>query len=785
MLPAGTRIAAIICRLVAASLVIFVSSCNVIYVKNYPRNKAFVYKTNITVKGGLSKDSAEFIRSKLQNQVDDSLKVRTVRKLIANGGLNRPVLYNPPVYDPANAEKSVTYMKGLLISLGYFKSNITYNTVIDTVKADQYRAIVNFVVNPGQAILFDSISYTIRHPELQQIVDSSMNETLLRKDEPFAKTTISSELDRLTALFQNNGYLRFNRDLLQGVWDTLNPAVFNPTLDPFDQIALLDSILKSRINPKANIEIRLRPGYDANRLTKYFVGNITVYPDYDPSLPDIKKNAAGKSYYSVFQNDSIFKSKILYPNIYLHHGSLVRIDSITKTISQFNRMGAWRLAEVKPEFRKNEDTADFSIRLIPADKFSFTTNLEGSYNQNAISGNLAGFSINAAVQNRNVWKRAYQSVTNIRFGVETGKDTVTKAGFLQSKQVAFSHTIFFPKAVLVERWMPRKMRENARTIFSFNAANTERRSLFNLSTVNLSWGYEMQWNKNAFTFRFPNIEYSYLKPKAQLETLFVKNPSLRYVFTDGFVSSAIASFTRTGGKGKAINVFRTNAEVSGIISGLIRNNKFLDDNLYRFIKLDAELTRKIEYKRTAIALRLFTGVGYELNSTANPAKQNNLPFFKEYFGGGPNSMRAWALRKLGPGSSIKSFSENPERYGDLQIEGNIEFRYPIANINGVKVNGALFTDMGNIWFLKKAAGRSDEEIFNFSRLGKDLAIGVGTGFRVDFSYFLLRFDISHKVKDPSPLPGKAYLQNKWFGYVEKDFFKGTQLQLGINYPFAL
>lgn len=143
-------------------------------------------------------------------------------------------------------------------------------------------------------------------------------------------------------------------------------------------------------------------------------------------------------------------------------------------------------------------------------------------------------------------------------------------------------------------------------------------------------------------------------------------------------------------------------------------------------------------------------------------------------------MRAWALRKLGPGSSIKDFDLNPQRYGDVQLEANIEYRFPIAVISGIKINGALFTDIGNIWFMKNIKNRDTASVFNFGRLGKDIAIGVGTGLRVDFSFFVLRLDYSYKAKDPSP--DKKEAQNKWF-YGAK--LLNGQFQLGISYPFIL
>ena len=140
------------------------------------------------------------------------------------------------------------------------------------------------------------------------------------------------------------------------------------------------------------------------------------------------------------------------------------------------------------------------------------------------------------------------------------------------------------------------------------------------------------------------------------------------------------------------------------------------------------------------------------------------------------------IAQTGPGSSVKDFSLNPERYGDVQLEANIEWRFPLTTISGVKINGALFTDMGNVWFLKeaKASGRLPEEVFNFSRLGKDIAIGAGMGLRIDFNFFIIRFDYSYKVKDPSP--DDLIKQNKWF-YNWK--LNNGQFQLGIGYPFIL
>jgi outer membrane protein insertion porin family len=158
-----------------------------------------------------------------------------------------------------------------------------------------------------------------------------------------------------------------------------------------------------------------------------------------------------------------------------------------------------------------------------------------------------------------------------------------------------------------------------------------------------------------------------------------------------------------------------------------------------------------------------------------------MPFFKAYFAGGANSMRAWPLRKLGPGSSLKSFdrTEAPDRFGDIQLELNGEYRFFVADLKGVAINSVLFTDIGNIWYLRKNPDFLNGE-FSLRNLGRDIAIGAGTGLRIDFGFFLLRVDYAYKVKDPSPDDDRPELQNKWFPNWK--LFNG-QVQLGVTYPF--
>ena len=772
----------------AGLIMILVSSCTI--VKNYPRNKPYVYRTNINVIADMPNVEKDLLTDRLENQLDDSMRARSVNKIFWK------VMKNPPAYDVANADKTVLFMRALLVSMGYFYDSTSYKADIDSSASasGKFPTTVTFDVRPGILTRLDSISYNLdsparnhNQPELQRLTEANLNDALIKEGDAFSKGPISLEFDRLVELYRNNGFLRFGRDDLIGVWDTLDIALLEPSLDPFDQIRILEKLAQRRKRPTANLEIRLKPVFDSVKLVKYFIGKVDIYPDFSADTSGLtRKVTEVDTAMYVIQYGNKFKPKIFPVNVYLRHGEIYSQRRHQRTINRFNNIGAWKLINIQAVPRVGQDTVDFRIQLTPSTKYLLTPNLEAFQNQSAVSGSLLGLGLNIGLQNRNFARAANLATTNLRYGVEFGSK------FIQTQQFSISHTISFPRPVMLfkkfffKKFIPERLQDEIRTTFNFNGANTERRDLYNLTTINGSWGYEFQRNiprtANNITayLRLPNIEYSYLKKRDSLEELITLNPALNNIFTDGFISSVIAGATYSTVKKQNQNYYSANVEESGLLTGLIPSS-FLDSQLYRFIKLNAEYTRLMKFGKSAIAIRAFGGVGYEFNSTVNPNKRNNLPFFKQYYAGGPNSMRAWRLRRLGPGSVVKDFGQNPERFGDVQLEFNVEFRYPYVSFAGVKLEGALFVDVGNIWFLKKAAG-DPEEVFNFGRLGKDLAVGVGTGLRIDFTFFLLRVDYAFKAKDPSPDPQNQAAQNKWFyGLKPLD----GQLQIGINYPFKL
>ena len=770
-------------------LVFLFSSCTLFtVVKNEPPNhQPYIFETKVTLNDdGLKKAEKIRLEAGLYGQLDDSLAARKLDKVLWE------VLKKPQALDTALISKSAEFMNNYLSAEGYFHDSINYTTTFKNVGAHQ-RAYILFNVWAGKITTIDSISYTFQNDSLQRLADKNKANAEIKKGSPFAQTPISSELTRLEDLYKNNGYLQFSRNDLYVLWDTLDLSLLQPTLDPFEQALQIEKLKQRRLNPLANIEIRQKELSDSSSIRKYYVGNVTIYPELnaDTTVQNVKRTTIGNV--TIVQHSNRFKPKIFPQYIYLHLGELYKQSRQLRTFNRLNSLGTWRLVDVGPTIRNNNsDTVDFNINLSPAPKYNFTTNLEGSFSQSVFSGNFVGLGLNVGLQNRNFLRSANLLSTNVRYGVELGG--IYSQNFIQTQQISLSNSLVFPRFVFPGmNTFRNNFRGNIQSVFSINAASTERINLYNLSSFNTSWGYDFGWRSKEFSnnnrtynlsLKFPNIEYSYLKKRAQLDSLIIENPSIQYLFSDGLITSIIANFSMPWNSANHdnINLLKLNIEASGLGLGLL-HTKFIDDQLYRFVKFDAEYAKLYKFtSKTGLVLRGFAGIGYELEATANPNKRSQLPFFKQYFSGGPNSMRAWQLRRLGPGSVISNFDGSgsvPDRFGDVQLEANIEYRMPVFNIAGIPINGAIFTDAGNIWALKKSVGNIEER-FALNRLGKDIAIGSGAGIRVDFGFFVIRLDYAYKVKDPSPDIANASYQNKFFAY---PFFKGSQLQIGIGYPF--
>lgn len=758
--------------------------------RKYQPHKPFVFETKINVKGNTGSIDRIELRDRLENQLDDSLKVRA--RSVA--GI-RKVLMKPAVFDTLNIGRSKIFMTSLLNSLGYFYAQITDTFHIDTVR-DQYRAYTTLNVTPGKQVRIDSIGFVMITPEFVDISARSRERSLLKKNDPYSVEVVSNEIDRLLTLFRNNGYYKLTREDFYAEVDTVVAALIDPTLDPFEQIRLLDSLQKKRENPTINVIIHQRPPEDSTHVDKFYIGTVSVYPDMTilEDTNELKRDTATVRGFKFYYASKKFRLPFVARNIFLRPGTLYSQRRYYRTINTFNQLGAWRNVDlILSERYDTVPLLDATLRLYPEKKQSLNVDFETSRNVSDFltTGQLFGIGLNGRLLNRNAYREAIQTSTNARFGIELG----TK--IIQTLQTSFSHNINFPKFILPFKIKKEEEFIAPKTILNLNAAYTNRRDFFQVRSANASWGYEWttgrrredagetgrRWRKTWQVIPF-NFEYTNVIKTDSLRNLEAIIPSLRFAFNDGLIMSQIGSLSTGREIGNRLTLIRAKVEQSGYPYAFIRRLEL--GNLRSFIKVDGEYKHYINYKRSQWAFRAYAGYAYvygETDTNGVVVKEHNLPFFKAFFAGGPYSMRAWQIRRLGPGSSTvyeaRGDTAAIERFGNMQLEFNAEYRFNLVTVWGVKVNSALFVDIGNIWgteFAPQTNSKIPEASFAFDRLYKDIAVGGGTSLRLDFDFFLIRFDWAYKLKNPRYANENA----GWFRGINLD---SGQFQLGIGHPF--
>ena len=460
-----------------------------------------------------------------------------------------------------------------------------------------------------------------------------------------------------------------------------------------------------------------------------------------------------------------------------------------KTLNYYSSLGAWQQVDGRTTIKN--DSVYLHYFLVPALRHSFSFDIEGSKNTSELSaGNLLGLSTNLTFRDKNVAKKSIPSITNLRMGIELNVGN-TNDNLAQTLLWNVGHTYSFPSLIIPFSSTKSKSTNNARTNFSLNSAYIDRLNYYQLKSFTTSWGYEWKKDKGSreitWLYKPLNVEFYQINKFSKLDSLLLLNPFLRSSFNEGNVISQSLNYINTGSsfsRPHQNTYFRIGIEEAGGLFGLAS----LKNNIYRYFKIEAEYRELYKYDYTELAWRIMGGWGN--NYSDNTSSNGRLPFFKQFTAGGPYSMRAWGLRQLGLGSSnfydTSAKSQSFDRFGDLQLEANLEYRFPLFQWGSYKVGSALFMDMGNIWNARDT-DQDPNSGFRLDRLYQDLAIGMGTGLRFDFNYFIVRIDYAMKLKDPTRLYNQGWLDFndlKWSEIKQNGSrVNNYAWQFGIGLPF--
>ena len=799
-------------------LLLLAASCGV---KNYPVGKPYVYQNNIKVSGNLSKQERSDLETRLAAQLADSMKV-TIRESF----LFARQIISPPAFDTAAASETANNMKLLLNTMGYYRAASAYDYAIDTLGADgdktQYRVKTNFQVNPGpiyridsiEYILYDSTKGTPNELRLQQLTNEYLKESFLQKGAPFTEAAVSAELDRLIRLYRNHGFYKISRDAFYADVDTFFRPLLNPNLDPFERILLLQEAQEKLKNPGMHVTLRYRPNMDTALLESFRIGKVHVYPEYrGENISSENYETETKDDITVHYKKNEFRPSFIRRHILLKKGTPYSVDAVGKNLDLLNSLSTWQVINMQTAEAKDTlgdqttvPALDFTFLLTPARKYLFTSDLEATYNVFpngnilATGGQLVGGGLNFSIRNRNWGREGVQASNTLRAGVEL----LAQNRFpLQGTELTYGNSFSIPKLLFLPKtWKDALNAANRRSFINTQVSLINRVGFFQTVNVGTTLGYEFRDKKNRnWIIRPINIEYlNFLQQTEAFKDTLLNNPFLKFAFNQGLVVGTAFGFNTLlkSKKPKTTQSLRIGVEESGLILGRLKNAvPLFRKQLFEYVRMDAEWKKNIGYTtdKTQWAFRVIAGAGYSFRASGSDSLF--MPFFKQYTGGGPNSMRAWPLRSIGPGSLAPAQPRNRNQFfsqtGDMLFEANAEFRYTIATLlpGTLTLRGAFFVDAGNIWNINRRTSGLDRSLFSLNNFYQDLSVSGGTGFRFDFNYFLLRFDFGLRLKKPYIEENAGW---QWPGLRLADLIgrkeenrlwrnNNFNFSLGINYPF--
>ncbi len=708
----------------------------------------------------------------------------------------------PVIYDPALTERSGSAMSIYMQESGFRRSSV--QAVVDTL--DKRKIEVEYRITQGTPWRIGTIGYEFEDTFIQPLVLEDSAATLLRPGDIFNSKTLQDERQRITDHLKRLGYYNFSINNIVYPVDTVsNPGQIDVGIRVRQRVADYDETDA--------------PVMENNKI--YRLRNIYVQSDYDAALAAADSIYAQqwdtleyRGVYFLYQGEQNVRPDVLMRAINLYPNDLYDADNVGRAYDNLMRLNYFRTANILftelPDslgggdvtYIGNEDAAenvtqegflDCTIRCMPRLRQTFRPSLEMAATA-TYYGILATFNY----QNRNLFKGAEA----IDISLTTGYEFMHVPGRKNSIELGGTAGISFPRFIAPFRVDRYNRMNNVRTRVEARV-NYQNRPFYTRTLTSANWGYG--WSNNRFgSYSLRPIDISVVNV-SRLDTTStyyanLRNPYLINSFDSQLIAGISGSYTynnQVAGTDRNSFRLRLNAETNGNLLGLLSpmaSQKVRDaktGNSYhqifgiryaQYARGDLDMSyRLVTGLNTALAARFYIGAGQSYGNSAGQP----IPFERQFYAGGPNSMRGWAVRTLGPGGALSEEywpeeegktdgpgAAYPAQVGNFKLESNLEFRFPVYKF----LKGAVFADLGNIWILGKAEeGVDPGSYFRFDRFYDQLALNTGLGARLDFSFFLLRVDWGVRLHDPNKPAGQ-----KWTKHLT---LRNTAFSFSVGYPF--
>ncbi|TVZ28387.1 outer membrane protein assembly factor BamA [Gillisia sp. Hel_I_86] len=664
--------------------------------------------------------------------------------------LNKKIGEEPVYSSRVDLSQTESLLHNRLENRGFFFSEVSSNIEEDG-KAKEASATYN--VRLSHPYLLKNYQLDSDSLMVYKEINSSLNKTLIKPGMRYDLSKLKLERERIEGDLKQKGYYNFSPGLL----------IFEADTNQYS-------------NNRFDLFLRLKKDVPEKTIVPYKITKVNIFPNYVVDTDSIKKDTILYANKNFIQETEYFKPERLDPFILIEKDQFFNPTTSRNTSRRLATIGAYKFINIRYDEIDSLSTdslgiLEANIFLSPLNKRAIRAELQAVTKSN----DFAGPNLELTYVNRNLFKGGEILKITGKFGYEFQLVKGNQSGF-NSLEFGLKSDLIFPRLLF-----PISFSKDfftyaiPKTRISLGADFLNRTKLFSLTSFYTSFGYF--WTANKYvTHEFNPISVNLVKltnTTPAFDDILKANPFLQTSFDQQFIAGLTYSFTYNG----MVDAYKKhqfftnlNLDIAGNTLGLLSGSKngdkpstFLGSEFAQYAKADVDLRYHFNFgKEQKIATRLFAGLGMPYGNS------EVMPYTKQYFSGGPYSVRAFKSRSLGPGTyvpEIDEFNSYFNQTGNIRLEANVEYRFPIYSF----FKGAIFADAGNVWNTKEnealPGGEFTGDFIN------QLGIGAGAGLRIDIQSFVIRFDLAAALKRPTD--GKKFN----FDYAN------PVLNFAIGYPF--
>ncbi len=686
------------------------------------------------------------------------------------------IMGEKPIYlDTLLVVKSEKNLKQYLIQKGYYQASVS-----SKVKTYLKRSYITYTINPGKPYVIKDVVFNGSDRLMDEVANKVAKNSILKLSDNVDTDKLSEERDRLTADFKNNGFYYFNKAFIDLVVDT---GGYKKGAKIYYNISNPGTLRNARQQTIQKVVVEM------NYTQQFGRRDTIIYSDI----------------HYLFNGYNI-KPNIINRSIRLKPRDLFSQKQLEATYKKLIGLGLFKSVSIAITPYKS-DTINLllvHIQLIPCAKHDFnwepqaiTTDKQTDLNSQDNNPRNYGISNSIMLNNKNVFRNAedfnikWRLAAEWQFGNSKGVpvEILGRTFNLGNYESNLTFELLYPNLVWLRKLDLNSNLQQNRTSLNFNMISEKNSNYYRRSyPINYTWQTVFETKKKQqfylyyspiqLSFNNSEISQSFLDRLSPSDSLILVRTFRSYIIPSQKASIYFSNKTKSPKKYWNIrsNVFELSGNLVELVYQKTMNNSsqeklFLGIPYFQYFRSDIDMVRyQIFGKNKTLVLRANMGIGVPYGNSVI------MPFERQFFVGGSNSLRAWSPRVIGPGTYRNSGNIQIDKTGDMMMVFNAEYRFAIAPGT---LDGALFLDAGNIWEVTKSA--NDESKFKLNSFYKQAALNTGLGLRFDLEFFILRIDFGIPIHDPSK-PKEDRFVIKEFKSL-KWLVNNTQPLIAVGFPF--